>query len=379
MGKKEAVAFIDDDAGLRAMAQVALSNIGGFEAHVFDGVESALDKLAVLSRCRVVVLDIHLGDGSGFELAETIWRTLGSDMPPVLFLSADDVSMVKTKIAVPSNFIVGRLVKPFDPLSLADQIRTLTRPRKLTSKSMSGDGGAVTADVRFVSRTQVPGGAPANSGDANGPRQIFLRDLTDRLAVLWEDKEPLEQRLDVVIVALHALAGGGATFGYPALGLAAQHGEQLARGAKDSMGRAGQADFSQASDQRLMARLTETLLNVVALGQAAAGGETPLDPGQPFPPEAASGDMPMVLLREPDPRIRQALEGSLQQCGIMVMHDDATGTSAGSPEEEDLLILEPFGVQNSADDSLVSSAETRPDLLAQTLFAAWNNRAKAAR
>jgi DNA-binding NarL/FixJ family response regulator len=76
------VLLVDDHAGFRAQARVLLANAG------FDVVAEAEDAAGALETARtlrpeVILLDVQLPDGNGFDLARAI---LDGDDPPIVIL-----------------------------------------------------------------------------------------------------------------------------------------------------------------------------------------------------------------------------------------------------------------------------------------------------
>lgn len=89
------VLLVDDHAGFRAQARALLAAAG------FDVVAEAEDAAGALTAARtfrpqVILLDIQLPDGSGFEVSRAI---LEEDDPPVVILiSSRDASDYGTRI-----------------------------------------------------------------------------------------------------------------------------------------------------------------------------------------------------------------------------------------------------------------------------------------
>jgi DNA-binding NarL/FixJ family response regulator len=83
------VLLVDDHAGFRAQAHALLSAAG------FDVVAEAEDAAGAVAaaatfRPQVVLLDIQLPDGSGFEVARAILE--GDDPPIVILISSRDAT-----------------------------------------------------------------------------------------------------------------------------------------------------------------------------------------------------------------------------------------------------------------------------------------------
>ena len=89
------VLLVDDHAGFRAQARVLLTTAG------LDVVAEAKDAAGALTaarafRPRVILLDIQLPDGSGFEVAQAILE--GDDPPFVILISSREASDYGTRI-----------------------------------------------------------------------------------------------------------------------------------------------------------------------------------------------------------------------------------------------------------------------------------------
>jgi len=116
------IAVIEDDASFRRALGRSLT-LHGFQTAVFASAEEFLRQQAAEST-DCVVLDIHLGGMSGFELQAELAATASS--PPVILITAfDDPG---TRQRAEQAGVSGYLQKPFDDKSLLDAIdQALTR------------------------------------------------------------------------------------------------------------------------------------------------------------------------------------------------------------------------------------------------------------
>ncbi|MCL4282540.1 MAG: LytTR family DNA-binding domain-containing protein [Flavobacteriales bacterium] len=108
--------IVDDEAPARAVLMEALRS-GDLPCEVVgqaDGRESAIAKMDEL-RPDLVLLDIHLGDGSGFDVLErAVWKGAR-----VIFITAHDRHAIRAfRYAA-----VDYLLKPVDPAQLAGAVR----------------------------------------------------------------------------------------------------------------------------------------------------------------------------------------------------------------------------------------------------------------
>jgi two-component system, cell cycle response regulator len=118
--------YVDDDADIREIVDMALSLDGGVKVHTSDGGERALLKMRV-ERPDLVVLDVMMPGMDG----PTLLRRMRSDPElahiPVIFMTAkvnlNDTGRFREMSAI------GVIGKPFDPMTLGKQVRALWEAR----------------------------------------------------------------------------------------------------------------------------------------------------------------------------------------------------------------------------------------------------------
>ena len=118
--------YIDDDADIREIVDMALSLDGKIKVHTSDGGERALLKMRV-ERPDLVVLDVMMPGMDG----PTLLRRMRSDPElahiPVIFMTAkanlNDTGRFREMSAI------GVIGKPFDPMALGKQVRALWEAR----------------------------------------------------------------------------------------------------------------------------------------------------------------------------------------------------------------------------------------------------------
>ena len=110
------VAVIDDDCGMRTAMERYLSVLG-YGTETFDSAAAFL-RAAATSDATCLVVDFHLGDGTGVELA----LQLAADgfKYPIIFVSGHDNENIRTQVAVAGG--VAFLRKPFPPELLQEAI-----------------------------------------------------------------------------------------------------------------------------------------------------------------------------------------------------------------------------------------------------------------
>jgi FixJ family two-component response regulator len=110
------VGIVDDDASLRAALARAL-RFNGIRVETFGSAEEFLDR-DVGGEPDCIVLDIHLGGLSGFDLQARLMAEGGA--PPIIFITAHDDTLAER---ARSNGACGYLRKPFETKALVALVR----------------------------------------------------------------------------------------------------------------------------------------------------------------------------------------------------------------------------------------------------------------
>lgn len=121
MGKR--VAVVEDEAELASLLEYNLAN-NGFQTRLFAGSKGTLEQLERW-RPDLVVLDVMLPDGDGFDLCKQIRRSSNLGRIPILFLTArsDEVDRVLGLEIGGDDYIV----KPFSPRELIARVKAHLR------------------------------------------------------------------------------------------------------------------------------------------------------------------------------------------------------------------------------------------------------------
>jgi FixJ family two-component response regulator len=113
--RRATVGVVDDDASiLRALRR--LLQAAGFSVETFGSAEEVLSS-SQLARIDCLVLDIHLGDLSGFDVHE---RLPDSRQIPIIFITAHDTVLTRERARLAGA--VDYLRKPFDEKALIGAI-----------------------------------------------------------------------------------------------------------------------------------------------------------------------------------------------------------------------------------------------------------------
>lgn len=120
------VLIVDDDPDIRRIAQLSLERVGRLQVSEAASGAAALALLETRSP-DVVLLDLMMPDLDGATTLLRIQETLGPAAPPVIFLTARTQRADQDRLLALGA--VGVIPKPFDPLSLPEQLQDLLRSR----------------------------------------------------------------------------------------------------------------------------------------------------------------------------------------------------------------------------------------------------------
>ncbi|SHK18085.1 Response regulator receiver domain-containing protein [Marinobacter antarcticus] len=116
------ILMIEDEPDIRAVAELALEAIGGFELTACESGQQALEQIGECQP-QLIVLDVMMPGMDGPATLKAIRRLPGHAATPAVFMTAKVQSdEVQGYLALGA---VGVIPKPFDPLILADQIREI--------------------------------------------------------------------------------------------------------------------------------------------------------------------------------------------------------------------------------------------------------------
>lgn len=119
------VLVIDDEADIRRIARLALQKVGGMEVAESDGSAGAV-ACALRERPDVILLDVMMPGQDGPGVLASLREEEGAAAVPVIFLTG---KAMPTEIERLMGLgALGVLTKPFNPMSLSAQVRSLLTP-----------------------------------------------------------------------------------------------------------------------------------------------------------------------------------------------------------------------------------------------------------
>lgn len=207
--KGKQVLVVDDEEDLCEILQYNLSN-EGYKTDTAHSAEDALKK--PLEQYDLLILDVMMGQMSGFKLADKIRKELGNNVP-VIFLTAKD-----TENDILTGFSLGAddyITKPFSVNELTARVkavlkRTNTAKGKSQSIAKFGDLEIDTARKRVIIDDKKVDLTKKEYEIlkllADNPAKVFSRE--DLLRVIWgTDVIVTDRTVDVNITRLRNKLG----------------------------------------------------------------------------------------------------------------------------------------------------------------------------
>ncbi len=122
MSELKNVLYVEDDLDIQMVAQMALEVVGGLSLRACSSGREAIDAAASY-RPDLILLDVMMPDMDGPATLLELRKLPNTAATPVVFMTA------KVQAAEVSHYralgAVGVIAKPFDPMTLAEQVRQL--------------------------------------------------------------------------------------------------------------------------------------------------------------------------------------------------------------------------------------------------------------
>ena len=116
------ILYVEDDPDIRAVAELALVDVGGFETCLCESGQQALAQIDDFEP-DLVLLDVMMPGMDGPQTLQALRnRPEGLKVPAVFMTARLQPSEVEEYRAMGA---IGVIPKPFDPMTLGDQIREL--------------------------------------------------------------------------------------------------------------------------------------------------------------------------------------------------------------------------------------------------------------
>ena len=116
------ILYAEDEPDIQAVAKIALETVGGFELKVCNNGEEALAN-AVSYAPDLLLFDVMMPRMDGPSALKAIKELPEMANTPAIFMTA---KVQPTEVAEYKNLgAIDVIVKPFDPMTLAEQIKTI--------------------------------------------------------------------------------------------------------------------------------------------------------------------------------------------------------------------------------------------------------------
>ena len=116
------ITYVEDEPDIRTVAQIALEELGGFTVDACQSGAEALARAPAFAP-DMIVLDVMMPGMGGIETFHALKADPRLASAPVIFMTA------KVQSHEIENYkaigVSGVIPKPFDPLTLSDQIRAM--------------------------------------------------------------------------------------------------------------------------------------------------------------------------------------------------------------------------------------------------------------
>lgn len=124
MTELKRVVHIDDEPDIREIVNMSLALVGGLEVIQFPSGEAALPEIEAVAP-ELILLDVMMPNMDGEETYRRIRQMPSLEATPIVFMTAKASSTDLSHLRELGALDV--LIKPFDPMSLADQVKAIYR------------------------------------------------------------------------------------------------------------------------------------------------------------------------------------------------------------------------------------------------------------
>ncbi|MBF9042897.1 response regulator [Rhodobacterales bacterium HKCCE4037] len=121
MTELKTILHVDDDEDILEIARMALTLVDSFDLHQFKTGTEALQAIETIQP-DLLLLDVMMPNMSGPDVWKGAVAKLGRDIPTIFMTAkAEDEMSVELK----TSGALEVITKPFDPITLGSQIRTV--------------------------------------------------------------------------------------------------------------------------------------------------------------------------------------------------------------------------------------------------------------
>lgn len=122
MPELKRILHVEDDPSIQAVARVALEAVGGFQVLSCSSGQAALDQVQGFAP-DFILLDVMMPGMDGPQTLERLSQLVDIEQIPVAFMTAKvQPNEIEHYRSLGAREVI---IKPFDPMQLATQIRTI--------------------------------------------------------------------------------------------------------------------------------------------------------------------------------------------------------------------------------------------------------------
>lgn len=120
--KLNKILYVEDENDIQTVAKLALESVGGFEVMICGSEAEALEQAAAF-KPDILLLDVMMPGMDGPDTLVALMKIEGLEKTPAIFLTA---KALPAEIERYKNLgALDVIPKPFDPMTLADQVRNI--------------------------------------------------------------------------------------------------------------------------------------------------------------------------------------------------------------------------------------------------------------
>jgi two-component system, OmpR family, response regulator len=116
------ILMVEDEPDIQAVARIALEAVGGFQVEVCSSGNEALEKVTGYAP-HLILMDVMMPGLDGPSTLQALRSDPATAAYPIIFMTAKVQSHEVTRFK--DIGALGVIAKPFDPMTLAAQIRAL--------------------------------------------------------------------------------------------------------------------------------------------------------------------------------------------------------------------------------------------------------------
>ena len=122
MSTLQRILYVEDEPDIQAVARVALENVGGFDLQVCSSGKAALAEATAFAP-DLILLDVMMPDMDGPDTLKALYALPELADTPAIFMTAKaQAGEVESYRSLGALEVI---VKPFDPMTLADEINVI--------------------------------------------------------------------------------------------------------------------------------------------------------------------------------------------------------------------------------------------------------------